>query len=111
VALEQYETRESSVPFDLDSIHRELATVRLRGGLSSARSNPLADVRAIGAPIFGSDGQIVGGFSLCDCRTGIPLDRYEPILVERAKRISSRLAASATNNRNAAIAALASVDA
>jgi DNA-binding IclR family transcriptional regulator len=76
---------------DPAAVHRDLASVRMRGGLATVRNSPLAAVACIGAPIFDRGQQIAGGLSLCDGGSGAPLDRYVPLLLERARRISVRL--------------------
>jgi DNA-binding IclR family transcriptional regulator len=76
---------------DSSAVHRELASVRMRGGLSTVRNSPLAAVACIGAPIFDREHRITGGLSLCDGGSGAPLDRYVPLLLERAKCISVQL--------------------
>jgi DNA-binding IclR family transcriptional regulator len=76
---------------DVTGVHRDLAAVRMRGGLAATRNGPLAAVACIGAPIFDSEHSVTGGLSLCDGGSGAPLDRYVPILLERAKRISAQL--------------------
>lgn len=76
---------------DLVAVHRELASVRMRSGLSTARNSPLAAVACIGAPIFDRDHQVLGGMSLCDGGSGAPLDRYVPLLLERARRVTAQL--------------------
>lgn len=73
------------------AVHRDLASVRMRGGLSAVRNSPLAAVACIGAPIFDRGHRIAGGLSLCDGGSGAPLDRYVPLLLERARRISAQL--------------------
>ena len=77
---------------DSVAVHRELATVRMRGGLSSVRNGPLGGESCIGAPIFDGGNRITGGLSLCDAENVAPLDRYAPLLIERARRISADLA-------------------
>lgn len=76
---------------DSPALHRDLASVRMRGGLSAVRNSPLAAVACIGAPIFDHERQIRGGLSLCDGGSGAPLDRYAPLLLARARRISAQL--------------------
>jgi DNA-binding IclR family transcriptional regulator len=71
--------------------HRDLAAVRMRGGVANSRNGPLAAVSCIGAPIFGRHHSITGGLSLCDGGSGAPLDRYVPLLLDRARRISAQL--------------------
>src|SRR4029077_17269155 len=57
-------------PVDLPAVYRELAAVRLRGGLVLERNSPLAAVACVGAPVFGGRGRVIGGLSLCECGTG-----------------------------------------
>jgi len=85
------------VPAKIDraAIHAELASIRMRGGLSAERNSSLAAVACVGAPIFASDGRIVGGLSLCDGGNGSSLDRFAPLLRAHSKRISTGLAAAA----------------
>jgi DNA-binding IclR family transcriptional regulator len=85
-ALSPFRLRVDSV-----AVHRDLASVRMRGGLSTIRNSPLGGVACIGAPIFDGEHRIAGGVSLCDGGSGAPLDRYVPLLLERAKRISVQL--------------------
>lgn len=73
------------------ALHRDLAAVRMRGGLAKHRSTHLAGVSCVGAPIFNDEERIVGGISLCDAGTGVPLDRFTPLLLQRARRISLQL--------------------
>ncbi|MFF0818152.1 IclR family transcriptional regulator [Rhodococcus sp. NPDC003318] len=73
------------------SLHRDLAAVRMRGGLAKHRSTRLTGVSCVGAPIFDNEERIVGGISLCDAGTGAPLDRFAPMLLQRAHRISLQL--------------------
>jgi DNA-binding IclR family transcriptional regulator len=80
-------------PVDLPAIYRELAAVRLKGGLALEHNSPLAAVACVGAPVFGG-GRVIGGLSLCECGTGATLYRFGPLLLARAKRISARLADS-----------------
>jgi len=77
---------------DLVTAHRDLASVRMRGGLSVVRNSQFGGTSCIGAPIFDGEGQATGGLSLCDGSSGAPLDRYAPLLLERARRISGQLA-------------------
>jgi DNA-binding IclR family transcriptional regulator len=81
------------LPLHVDpaAVHRDLAAVRMRGGVATARNSPLAAVSCIGAPIFDREHSITGGLSLCDGGSGAPLDRYVPLLLERARRISAQL--------------------
>ena len=76
---------------DPAAVHRDLAAVRMKGGLATTRNSPLAAVSCIGAPIFDREHSITGGLSLCDGGSGAPLDRYVPLLLERARRISAQL--------------------
>jgi DNA-binding IclR family transcriptional regulator len=76
---------------DLAGVHCDLASVRMRGGLSKARNSSLAAVSCIGAPIFDRERQVTAGLSLCDGGCEVPLDRYVPLLLERARRISAQL--------------------
>jgi DNA-binding IclR family transcriptional regulator len=76
-------------PIDLPAMYRELAAVRMKGGLASERNGTLA---AVGAPVFGGGGQVVGGLALCECGSGSSLYRFGPLLLARARRISARLA-------------------
>ena len=81
-------------PIDLPAMYRELAAVRMKGGLASERNGTLAAVACVGAPIFGGEGRVVGGLSLCECGTRGSLHRFGPLLLARAKRVSVRLADS-----------------
>lgn len=81
---------DSAMP-SLMAIHRELASVRTRGGLSTSRNSPLAAVACVGVPIFDHEGRIAGGLSLCDGGSEACLDRFVPLLMERAKRITTQL--------------------
>jgi DNA-binding IclR family transcriptional regulator len=92
VAFEQLEVPER---IDLAGVYAELASIRMRGGLSTERNSSLAAVACVGAPIFGGDGGIIGGLSLCDGGNGSSLDRFAPLLRAHSKRISTGLAASA----------------
>jgi DNA-binding IclR family transcriptional regulator len=76
---------------DSAALHRELASVRMRGGLSTVRKDPADPVVCLGAPIFDHERRITGGLSLCDLNSKAPLDRYGPLLLEQAKRISLQL--------------------
>ena len=76
---------------DPAAVHRDLALVRMRGGVATSRNSPLAAVSCIGAPIFDREHSVTGGLSLCDGGSGAPLDRYVPLLLERARRISAQL--------------------
>jgi DNA-binding IclR family transcriptional regulator len=76
---------------DLVAVHRDLASVRMRGGLSAVRNSPLGGVSCVGAPIFDGENRITGALSVCDGGSGAPLDRYVPLLLERATRISAQL--------------------
>lgn len=89
--LDRVSTGENPARVDSAPLHRELATVRLRGGLSVSRNSPLAAVACVGVPIFNGDHQVSAGLSLCDGGGGGPLDRYVPMLMDRAKRISAQL--------------------
>lgn len=91
VALERVSAKENPARIDPVTLHRELASVRMRGGLSTSRNSPLAAVVCVGVPIFNSDHQVSAGLSLCDGGGGGPLDRYVPLLMEQAKRISAQL--------------------
>jgi len=77
---------------DAAALHRDLALVRMRGGLSTLHRSPLAPVACIGAPVFDAEHRIAGAVSVCDAGTGEPLDRHAPVLLERARRISAKLA-------------------
>jgi DNA-binding IclR family transcriptional regulator len=76
---------------DSAALHRELASVRMRGGLSTVRKGPATPVVCIGAPIFDRERRVTGGLSLCDLHSKAPLDRYAPLLLEQARRISLQL--------------------
>jgi DNA-binding IclR family transcriptional regulator len=89
--LGRLNARTDSAAVDSAPVHGELASVRMRGGLSTARNSPLAAVACIGSPIFDGEHRIAGGLSLCDGGSGAALDRYVPMLLERAKRISAQL--------------------
>jgi DNA-binding IclR family transcriptional regulator len=91
VALDEASSRENPARVDSAPLHRELASVRLRGGLSTTRNGPLAAVACVGVPIFNGDDQVSAGLSLCDGGGGGPLDRYVPLLMERARRITAQL--------------------
>jgi DNA-binding IclR family transcriptional regulator len=80
------------VQVDLVAVHRELAAIRFRGGLSTERNSPLAAVACVGAPIFGGDRQVIGALSLCDGGNGKALGPYASLLRARAQRISAQLA-------------------
>lgn len=82
---------QAQVCVDSAAVHRDLASVRMRGGLSTDYNGPLAAVACIGAPIFDRKHQVAGGLSVCDGGSSAPLDRYTPILLELAKRISVQL--------------------
>jgi DNA-binding IclR family transcriptional regulator len=75
---------------DRAAIHRELARIRIRGGVASDSSSTLAAVSCVGAPIFGAGGEVIGALSLCADK-GKQLDLFRPALRERARRISARL--------------------
>lgn len=91
VALDRVSCSENPAWVDPAQLYRELASVRLRDGLSTSRNSPLAAVACVGAPIFNGDHQVSGGLSLCDGGAGGPLDRYVPLLMGSAKRISAEL--------------------
>jgi DNA-binding IclR family transcriptional regulator len=91
IALDHLRVLERLDEDDVVAIHNELAAIRLHGGLATESSSQLAPVACIGAPIFGTDGQVVGGLSLCDGGSARPLDRFARPLLERAKRISNRM--------------------
>ena len=76
---------------DPAAVHRDLAAVRMRGGVATSHNSPLAAVSCIGAPIFDRERSITSGLSLCDGGSGAPLDRYVPLLLDRARRISAQL--------------------
>jgi DNA-binding IclR family transcriptional regulator len=76
---------------DSAAVHRDLAAVRMRGGLAASHNSPLAAVSCIGAPIFDREHSVASGVSLCDGGSGAPLDRYVPLLLDRARRISAQL--------------------
>jgi DNA-binding IclR family transcriptional regulator len=82
--------RRLPLPADPAEIHRDLAAVRLRGGVATSRNSPLAAVSCIGAPVFDREHSITSGLSLCDGGSGASLDRYVPLLLDRARRISAQ---------------------
>ncbi len=79
---------------DVTALHRELAGIRRRGGLSTERDSPVAAVACVGAPIFDQGGRVIGALSLCDAGKRMPLGRFAPLLHERAKRISAHISAA-----------------
>ncbi|HEX4016754.1 MAG TPA: IclR family transcriptional regulator [Frankiaceae bacterium] len=91
--LEQAASRGDAAQVDVVAVHRELAAIRTRGGLSSERNSPLAAVACVGAPIF-DGGHVIGALSLCDGGNGKALGPYTSLLRERAQRISVQLASS-----------------
>ncbi|MFT4262209.1 MAG: IclR family transcriptional regulator [Nocardioides sp.] len=89
-ALQRLHSHSDVTTVDWARMHRELATVRMRGGLAVSLNSKLAPVACIGAPVLDRDGRIVGGLSICDGGAGAPLDKFVPLLLEHARRISAQ---------------------
>jgi len=70
------------------AVYRELASVRLRGGLATVRNGPADAVVCLGAPIFDRERRITAGLALCGWQSKASLDRYAPLLLDQAKRVS-----------------------
>jgi DNA-binding IclR family transcriptional regulator len=94
VVLDSYDLHGRLERIDLPAMYRELSAIRMKGGLNIEHNGAFAAVACVGAPIFGSDGRVAGGLSLCDCSNGNSLQRFGPLLLARAKRVSARLADS-----------------
>jgi DNA-binding IclR family transcriptional regulator len=70
-------------------MHQELRRVRSRHGLAFERDEYALGISCVGAAVRGPEG-VVAGISLCGA-TGEPLERYAPLVLDVAKRISLRL--------------------
>lgn len=97
VMLEQFDSYTDSTVLSPATLHRELALVRTRGLATCS----LAAVSFVGVPLFDHEQRNVGGISLCDEGSGTPLDRFVPLLVDRAKRISAQLSSRTHPNTSA----------
>lgn len=70
------------------AVYRELASVRLRGGLATVRTGSAGALVCLGAPIFDRERRITAGLALCGWQSKTSLDRYAPLLLDHAKRVS-----------------------
>ncbi|WP_155350513.1 IclR family transcriptional regulator [Acrocarpospora pleiomorpha] len=74
---------------DIAGLHRELSEVRSRGGLAFAQTGLANPISCVGAPA--SMGALQAGISLCDGGQPVNLERFAPLLLDRARRIAGTL--------------------
>jgi DNA-binding IclR family transcriptional regulator len=87
------ESRTCATIVDRDLLDRELATVRRRGWADTWEELELGLV-AVGAPVHGPDGSVVGGLSVSGPTARIPRDRLATLgalVVEHARATSTLL--------------------
>jgi DNA-binding IclR family transcriptional regulator len=75
---------------DLLVMHQELRRIRGRHGLAYERDEYVPGISSVGAAVRGPEG-VVAGISLCGETHAGPLERYAPLVLDAAKRISLRL--------------------
>jgi DNA-binding IclR family transcriptional regulator len=75
---------------NLAVMHQELRRIRARHGLAFERDEYVMGISCVGAAIRGPEG-VVAGISLCGQTSGDPLERYAPLVLDAAQRISLRL--------------------
>lgn len=75
---------------DLLVMHQELRRIRSRHGLAFERDEYVAGISSVAVAVRGPDG-VVAGISLCGETDTDPLERYAPLVLDVAKRISRRL--------------------
>lgn len=74
----------------LQVMHQELRRIRSRHGLAFERDEHFIGVSGIGTAIRGPD-RMIAGISLCDGTDVESMERWAPLLLDVAKRISLRL--------------------
>jgi DNA-binding IclR family transcriptional regulator len=75
---------------DLLVMHQELRRIRSRHGLAFERDEYAAGVSSVAVAVRGPEG-VVAGISLSGETDADPLERYAPLVLDVAKRISRRL--------------------
>jgi DNA-binding IclR family transcriptional regulator len=75
---------------DLAVMYQELRRVRGRHGLAFECDEYVLGISCVAAAVRGPDG-VVAGISLCGETSAGPLERYAPLVLDAAKRISLRL--------------------
>jgi DNA-binding IclR family transcriptional regulator len=71
-------------------MHQELRRIRGRHGLAFERDEYVLGISCVGAAVRGPEG-VVAGISLCGESNTDPLERYAPLVLDVANRISLRL--------------------
>jgi DNA-binding IclR family transcriptional regulator len=71
-------------------MHQELRRIRARHGLAFERDEYVLGISCVGAAVRGPEG-VVAGISLCGESNTDPLERYAPLVLDVANRISLRL--------------------
>lgn len=75
---------------DLSVMHEELRRVRGRHGLAFERGEYVMGISCVGAAIRGPDG-VAAGVSVCGETSAGPMERFAPLVLDVARRISLRL--------------------
>jgi DNA-binding IclR family transcriptional regulator len=75
---------------NLEVMHQELRRIRARHGLAFERDEYVLGISCVGAAVRGPEG-VVAGISLCGESNTDPLERYAPLVLDVANRISLRL--------------------
>ena len=75
---------------DMAVMYQELRRIRSRHGLAFECDEYVLGVTCVAAAVRGPDG-VVAGISLCGETSAGPLERYAPLVVDAAKRVSLRL--------------------
>jgi DNA-binding IclR family transcriptional regulator len=75
---------------NLSVMHQELRRIRARHGLAFERDEYVLGISCVGAAVRGPEG-VVAGISLCGETGADALERYAPLVLDVAKRISLRL--------------------
>jgi DNA-binding IclR family transcriptional regulator len=75
---------------NLSVMHQELRRIRARHGLAFERDEYVLGISCAGAAVRGPEG-VVAGISLCGETGADALERYAPLVLDVAKRISLRL--------------------
>lgn len=80
-------------PFDRDALRAELARIRERGYAIDDEENE-RNVRCVGAPVYGSDGSVLGGISVSGLTFTFTLPELHeagPVVAAAAERLSDAL--------------------
>lgn len=74
-----------------EALHRELSAIRRRGGIAFLASGASRGLHCVAAAIHHDRSALQAGISLCDTRGGQNLERFAPLVLDRARSISARV--------------------